>query len=441
MNFNQLSKKIAITGICIMCLALSTISSLAAPPSDSDWDMVFSDEFNGTEMDLTTWIRNAPDEGDEENLFWWGGDAATTLTHPDTVSVSDGYMKFDRIEFPESAPFVYKEKEFTSFGSSVTTRGNFEFQYGYAEIRMKYADNAPSGGAFWLMPTWSHYDSNLDGVLGEDESYFNFYGLGGQGAEIDVVEHFDGWMDRQTGGCAIHWGGYDNLHQVWDGGLHQVSNNINQFHTYGVEWTPTDVKIYWDNQLVSQYSGEAVPQCPEFLVVTGGPGIVGEQQLTDYIRVYKKKPVIQEDTYLLRNKYSGAYLTPENYSVEDAANIYQLYNSGSNSQQWKLEYVGDGNVYKIKNIASGKYLDVFGEQTQNMANVIQYHFLDGWNNSKGLNQLWRITPATEDDQYFRIAPLHAPNKFLLAVGNQNYDTVVIDEFHWNDHRQMWKIHK
>ncbi len=65
--------------------------------------------------------------------------------------------------------------------------------------------------------------------------------------------------------------------------------------------------------------------------------------------------------------------------------------------------IADG-TYFIRNMNSGKYLDVIGWGSVNKSNVVQYDF------TGCTNQQWKITYGT--DGYYRISPVHAPSKAL-----------------------------
>ena len=68
---------------------------------------------------------------------------------------------------------------------------------------------------------------------------------------------------------------------------------------------------------------------------------------------------------------SGKVLDVSDVSMEDGANVHQWDYVGGANQQWELTYISD-NLYLIKSVNSGKYLDlVWNDDTYTNFNVIQ----------------------------------------------------------------------
>ena len=90
----------------------------------------------------------------------------------------------------------------------------------------------------------------------------------------------------------------------------------------------------------------------------------------------------------LKNVNSGKVLEVGGYSTVDSGNISQWTWVGHNWQKWKVQAVDQdsgGFWYKIVNVGSGKVADVEGVSTANGANVHQYAY---WGAG---NQQWRFT--------------------------------------------------
>ena len=88
---------------------------------------------------------------------------------------------------------------------------------------------------------------------------------------------------------------------------------------------------------------------------------------------------------MLKNVQTGKVVDVEARSTADGGNILQWQNNGGWNQQWKIEKVGD--AYRFRNRHSGKILDVSGGSTADNANVCQ------WRENGGMNQLWYISNA------------------------------------------------
>lgn len=92
------------------------------------------------------------------------------------------------------------------------------------------------------------------------------------------------------------------------------------------------------------------------------------------------------ETYKITSAESGLALSVKDNSTENGANIQQeTYVEGNESQQWVLNYLGDG-LYSIINKKSQKALDIAYGGTTNGTNIQQYAFENGGNN----NQKWVI---------------------------------------------------
>ncbi|WP_217472065.1 RICIN domain-containing protein [Haloterrigena gelatinilytica] len=80
---------------------------------------------------------------------------------------------------------------------------------------------------------------------------------------------------------------------------------------------------------------------------------------------------ISTGTYEIANVNSGQLLEVADASTADGANVQQWSATGSTTQQWYVEAVGDG-VYTLENVNSGLLLEVAGSSTEDGANVRQY---------------------------------------------------------------------
>jgi beta-glucanase (GH16 family) len=160
--------------------------------------LVFEDEFEGTDLNLTKWSK------------------------------AEGY-KFEGHTVPEA---VYLNgngrlvlKSFKENGEYKTgrifTKEKAEIKYGYFEIRIKFHEKRGHWPTFWLFSDATYYDPPNNSS--ED------------GAEIDIVEK--PWIDGKFQN-AIHWDGYDSGHQSIS--KITTNNTVEEgFHTFGLLWTPT----------------------------------------------------------------------------------------------------------------------------------------------------------------------------------------------------------
>lgn len=393
--------------IIVMVLGLifiPTNTTLANTPPRNDWQMIFNDEFDGTQLNLNKWTRNAPDSPNETELYSWGGD---TICYPGSVSVANGYLQLGREVRPQNNPFVYNGKNYYNLDGVVQSRGKFEFKYGYAEARMKL-DDGPTGGAFWLMPECIDYDYDNDGTI---ENYFNFIDLGGKGAEVDIMEHFQAYQNSTTANCAIHIGGYDAKHSVPYNKTYSVSSSLSNWHTYGLEWTPTTYNFYVDDVLVATYSGKGVSQCPEMLVLTRGNST--QPTLVDYVRVYQKPT--PEMTNLAR--YSSVVVS----SCETTSFTADKAVDADKSTRWSSAYsdsewvtVDLGKQYPVSKVILNweyAYAKAYTIQTSTDGT----NWTDVYNTTSGNGDIDDISFNTVTARYVRMQGIQRATKYGYSI--------------------------
>lgn len=239
---------------------------------EKNWVLDFSDEFNGTSIDLSKWTinfsknsRNPRPKIGIKQWFWY----------PENVTVHDGNLVLK----------VKKVNDTTMHCGSIFSRDKYHTQYGYFEARIKIA-NASKGThtAFWLQgPNMGEID-----------------GTGNDGAEIDIFE--SAWTGDYTK-SVIHIDGYNKNKQASTKrfetpGIHEG------FHTWGMWWTKDFIKIYYDGELKVTYDDSKwIPWCEEYLWLSDGAsfGVEGDsffinqplgwltEAYVDYIRVWKSQ--------------------------------------------------------------------------------------------------------------------------------------------------------
>lgn len=92
----------------------------------------------------------------------------------------------------------------------------------------------------------------------------------------------------------------------------------------------------------------------------------------------------------------------------------------------------NGEVYYIKNVKSGLYLDVYYASGSNGTGVNQCNF------NGNANQRWKLKYS---NGYYQIVPMHAQTKALNVYGgaNTNYTDIVIWNSSTTDNAVLWKI--
>lgn len=284
--------------------SLPGVFSLPALPKgqnidlENRFELVWSDEFNGTELDKNKWQYN-----------WWERERKGGYWHEDMVEVKDGNLVITTAYFEDGLPTpeAYKgyfekhpsDKDYRGgwYTGVVETRGKFEGLYGYYECRAILPKSSGMWSAFWMM----------------NEGVYKVDGSGKDGTEVDIFESMyykDVWWgagDAVVTG--IHYDGYGDGHQGDSIGKWFANNPYEEFNTYGVEWTPTEYIFYINGVETGRLSTGGVSQNPEYMIlsceVAGANGVADADRhgtgkismepgdtaefIVDYVRVYQHK--------------------------------------------------------------------------------------------------------------------------------------------------------
>ena len=234
------------------CLTLfgqpsSTKEPLAPPPDGHQWKLVWSDEFDGAQLDETKWNRLG--DSKRRDGFWVKDDAYVD---------GQGHL------------ILRTKKDGDRFTcGAVNTRGKFERAFGYFVVRCQMPGQPGHWPAFWFM-------SGGVGRVGDD---------GRDGTEIDVVEM--PWRDGRLT-MNLHWDGYGEHHKS-AGTKVTIPAVTEGFHTYGLRWTPQEYVFDVDGKEVWRTSAGGVSQVPEYLKLTeeigNWAGDIKKAALPDYFRV------------------------------------------------------------------------------------------------------------------------------------------------------------
>ncbi len=127
-------------------------------------------------------------------------------------------------------------------------------------------------------------------------------------------------------------------------------------------------------------------QSMDFSVIDKNNGI-GGARLLDVERLIQVLPNFTEPEYLLKNVGSGKCLDVAGGSLDNGANVHQWDCHNTANQRWKIQVEGD--LYKLINVQTGKVLDVSGVSQDNGANVHQWDWLNY------ANQKWSFINKSE----------------------------------------------
>lgn len=222
------------------------------------FELVWSDEFEGQQIDTTKWNYRA--EGSVRNY--------ATVSRNTIQILGNGTFSI-RVQKDSSGNF---------YVGQLSTQNTWLGKYGYYECRAWMNHSKGPHIAFWLQsPTMS-----------------NTGNLALNGTEIDVFEYHR--MNPDSIYHTIHWDGYGSSHK-------QVGTRVfipeiaTGFHTFGLEWDSLKYVFYVDG-IKTWQTNTAVSNRSEYMILSteltgfgGNPalGTYPDSVVFDYVRVYQRR--------------------------------------------------------------------------------------------------------------------------------------------------------
>jgi beta-glucanase (GH16 family) len=221
---------IALCGATAFAFALFSLTR-AAEPAPPGWKLVWSDEFDGTEIDKTKWdfdIGNGFYNYDANQwINGWGNDELQYYTRePENAFVKDGMLHVRAVKESlhgcgyTSARLKTRKKD----GSVLFCQA-----YGRFEFRAKLPTGQGVWPALWLLP--------------QDEKYGTWPSSG----EIDIMEAKGQEPNKVLG--TLHFG------SRWPANAHSsreyvlpANGKIADFHVYALEWEPGEIRWLVDGK-------------------------------------------------------------------------------------------------------------------------------------------------------------------------------------------------
>ncbi|WP_299296184.1 glycoside hydrolase family 16 protein [uncultured Erythrobacter sp.] len=217
---------------------------VVAPVDAQSWELVWSDEFDGTELDGTKW---APEES-----CWGGGnnERQCYTDRPENIVLEDGFLHLkarkETFTGPDRPPEIAEDpnpqvtQEYTS--GKIRTRGLHSWKYGRIEVRAKVSAGQGMWPAVWMMPEEAHYGSwPLSGEIDILEAV-------NIGAACDECE---GDVGENRTVSALHFGEAwpKNSHVDQKSPLPDLALPSDEFHTYAVEWGEGLIRFLVDDRV------------------------------------------------------------------------------------------------------------------------------------------------------------------------------------------------
>ncbi|GAA4441779.1 family 16 glycosylhydrolase [Actinokineospora soli] len=331
------------------------------PTTKTGYTLDFQEEFSGTSLDTSKWLPYylphwTPTRENAKARYTIANGVLTERLDADTPAWNaqyDGTVKISSIQsynadywhrFNYSMPLDHSEPTFNGY----TTR------YGYFEVRAKLA-NVGGGGhqAFWLVGT-------------DDKTSTS------QNPEIDMIETF--FSKPTTWRIAAYgWGDPDFLGQ-WT--LHEdpvpSGSPTQEYHVYGMDWSPTKLDFYYDNQLYKTIND--APNMPMGMIMgiytDAGSGqhndVWPKSWNVDYVRVFKKDGGYPTAYEQIINRQTGQKVHIENRTgTAQYGAIPATWWSG----HWTREAV-DGRT-RFRNRWTGEYLNAEANDGYTHAGSVQ----------------------------------------------------------------------
>lgn len=253
-----------------------TPQSLTQTMDGSQWTLVWSDEFEEGPVDESKWTYDIGNWG-------WGNNELQYYTEkrPENARIEDGNLIIEARKNDMG-------QRWTS--ARLTTRGKVSFLYGKIEFRAKVPREKGNWAAGWTL-----------GDAYVDEKSWPYCG------EIDILESVGYEVDDETGDgiahATVHTPAYYFKINNQISSTKEVPDIADAFHTYAVEWTPTEVRGYVDGEQYYVYDKNANEREWPFgepqniilnLAMGGGWGgaqgmdetVTSQQFVVDYVRVY-----------------------------------------------------------------------------------------------------------------------------------------------------------
>lgn len=259
------SGKLGSGGAVVILVILRMLAVIAAAEPPSGYELVFSDEFNGTALDNTKWaVTN-----------YWSNMSHEAWLLPKNAVVEDGVLKL-----------ILKRESVN--GSKYTTAyimpKTFRVQFGYFEIRCKIPHGNGLIPAFWAQSSWECCNN------------------GRRIMEFDFVEWW-GSNHYKVIGPTLHW------QHPRETASHHYRVNVDltkDFHVYGTLWTADNAINSWFDGIEKGgpkpfHTGEDWEEMRMMICLQSpwgwGPDIDETTPLpatfeVDYVRVYQKRKTI-----------------------------------------------------------------------------------------------------------------------------------------------------
>lgn len=225
-------------------------------PEDSEWELVWADEFDGTELDMTKWSYRTNFWGREFEAYTDQGVILDGNSHVElhrterdgfyvSPQLQTGCLSYDvpcdRTKRPPSG-----NDPFWLIGPLEEPK--FQHRYGYYECRCKMQK--------YPEQMWSAFWTQAPGIGSRFEPEWC-------GVETDIFEYFhDG---QATTGNIM--GGYATQFKADGRVKYNLEETEDGWHYFGMDWSPEGYVFYCDGKEVSRCNAH-VSHVPQFIMLS-----------------------------------------------------------------------------------------------------------------------------------------------------------------------------
>ncbi len=293
--------------------------------SQAQYTLVWQDEFSTTGS-------TSPNAAHWNMENWWagysGGEIQAYTPRLQNARVENGNLIIEAKREAYTTPGTIKTATWTS--ARLQTRKKHELLYGKIEVRAKLPAGAGTWPAIWMLAS--------DDIYGD-------WPISG---EIDIMEHT--YSNNQQGSVhgTLHTGSYNWVDDTHITATYPVADFSTAYHVYGLEWSPTTLKISVDGNVYltrTKSPGDdhmAWPyDKPGYLILNvamgagyGGPidpNLNSATMAVDYVRMYSYTAPLDTENPTAPASLTGTSTSPavdlswppsrDNFSVKH----YQVY--------------------------------------------------------------------------------------------------------------------
>ena len=221
----------------LLVVLFASLAPAPPPPEKPGWNLSWSDEFEGDQIDKTKWAFDTGNgffvnQGEQFVPGWGNDELQYYTTRPENSFVKDGLLHIVALkEDHEGAPYTSARLRSRKDDRSSL----FSKAYGRFEFRAKLPTGQGIWPALWMLP--------------QDEKYGGWAGSG----EIDIMEARGQQPTKVVG--TMHYG------SGWPGDTRSSKiftfppgQTIAEFHVYALEWVPGEIRWFVDDKLFAKQS-------------------------------------------------------------------------------------------------------------------------------------------------------------------------------------------